>query len=65
MATAGPAPLAQRASHGAVSLAAGFLAGLALFLAVGASAGDAVFSALALAALVAVTRTLLRPAVRP
>ena len=48
----------ERATHGAVSLAAGFLAGFALFLAIGATTGDAVFSALSLAALVAVTRVL-------
>ncbi|WP_324663997.1 hypothetical protein [Haloarcula sediminis] len=58
MSTADPA--VERASHGAVSLAAGFLAGFALFLAIGASTGDAAFSALALAALVAVTRLLSR-----
>jgi len=58
MSTARPGPVVQRASHGALSLVAGFLAGLVLFLAIGAATGDAVFSALALAALVAVTRTL-------
>lgn len=51
-------PVVERASHGVVSLAAGFLAGLSLFLAIGASTGDAVFSALAIAALVAITRSL-------
>jgi len=60
MSTANPLPAVEQASHGAVSLAAGFLAGLGLFIAVGASTGDAVFSALALAALVAVTRALTR-----
>lgn len=60
MSTATQTPTVQRASHGAVSLAAGFLTGLALFLAIGASTGDAVFSALTLAALVAVTRVLTR-----
>ena len=58
MSTATRTPAVERASHGALSLVAGFLAGLVLFLAIGASTGDAVFSALALAALVAVTRTL-------
>ena len=58
MSTARPLPVVERASHGAVSLLAGFLAGLALFLAIGAATGDAVFSALGLAALVAVTRAL-------
>jgi len=58
MSTASRLPVLERASHGAISLVAGFLAGFALFLAIGASTGDAVFSALALAALVAVTRTL-------
>jgi hypothetical protein len=50
----------ERASHGVVSLAAGFLSGFVLFLAIGAATGDAVFSALSLAALVAVTRGLTR-----
>ncbi|MDS0283412.1 hypothetical protein [Haloarcula onubensis] len=59
MSTASSLPV-ERVSHGAVSLAAGFLAGLTLFLAIGASTADAVFSSLALAALVAVTRTLTR-----
>jgi len=58
MSTASRLPVVERASHGAVSLVAGFLAGLALFLGIGASTGDAVFSALALAALVAATRAL-------
>jgi len=53
-------PVLQRVSHGAVSLVAGFCAGLALFLAIGAAMGDAVFSALALAALVAVSRSMPR-----
>jgi hypothetical protein len=60
MSTASHLPVVERASHGAVSLFAGFLAGLALFLGIGASTGDAVFSALALASLVAVTRVLTR-----
>jgi len=60
MSTVSRLPTVERASHGILSLVAGFLAGLALFLAIGASTGDAVFSALALAALVAVTRTLAR-----
>jgi len=63
MSTATRVPVAERASHGVVSLAAGFLAGLALFLGIGASTSDAVFSALALAALVALTRTLTLPTV--
>ena len=58
MSTASYMPVVERASHGVVSLAAGFLAGLSLFLAIGASTGDAVFSALAIAALVAITRSL-------
>lgn len=58
MSTASRLPFIERASHGALSLAAGFLAGLVLFLSIGASTGDAVFSALALAALVAATRSL-------
>ena len=60
MSTASRLPVVERASHGAISLVAGFLAGFVLFLTIGASTGDAVFSALALAALVAVTRTLSR-----
>ncbi len=60
MSTANRLPAVERASHGAVSLVAGFLAGLGLFLAIGASTGDAVFSALVLAALVALTRALTR-----
>ena len=63
MSTATRTPAVERASHGALSLVAGFLAGLVLFLAIGASTGDAVFSALALASLVAVTRALTLPAV--
>jgi len=62
MSTANRLPTIERASHGVVSLAAGFLAGLALFLAIGASPSDAVFSALVLAALVAVTRALAQDA---
>lgn len=62
MSTASHRPVVERASHGVVSFAAGFLAGLVLFLAIGASTGDAVFSSLALAATVAVTRTLSRRA---
>jgi len=58
MSTASRLPVVRWASHGAVSLASGFFAGIGLFLAIGASTGDAVFSALALAALVALTRTL-------
>lgn len=60
MSTANRPPVVRRVSHGAVSLASGFLAGTGLFLAIGASTGDAVFSALALSALVAGTRTLSR-----
>ncbi|MBX0323727.1 hypothetical protein EGH21_11880 [Halomicroarcula sp. F13] len=60
MATAGSRPVHRRVSHGAVSLVAGFLAGLALFLAVGAATDDAVFSALSLALVVAVSRALVR-----
>lgn len=63
MSTASRRPVFQRASHGALSLVAGFLAGVVLFLAIGASADDAVFSAFALAALVAATRTLVRSVV--
>jgi len=59
MSTHRRSPVARRASHSAVSLAAGFLAGLVLFLGLGAAVNDAVFSALALAALVAASRTLL------
>jgi len=59
MSTAKHLPV-ERASHGAVSLTAGFLAGVTLFLAIGASTGDAVFSALVLAVAVAATRALTR-----
>jgi len=53
-------PLLAQASHGALSLTAGFVAGVALFLAIGASPTDAVVSAASLAALVALVRTLTR-----
>jgi len=59
MSTRRESPLVRRASHSAVSLAAGFLTGVVLFLALGAALNDAVFSALTLAALVAASRTLL------
>lgn len=59
MSTQGRSPLVRRASHSAVSLTAGFLAGLLLFLVLGAATNDAVFSAFALAVLVAASRTLL------
>jgi len=58
MSTARPNPVVRRASHGVVSLTAGFCTGLLFFLAIGAAADDAVFSALALALLVAVSRGL-------
>jgi hypothetical protein len=45
-------------THGTVSLAAGFLTGLALFVLLGATTEDAVFSALALALVVAASRGL-------
>jgi hypothetical protein len=60
MSTSTPRRVASRAGHGAVSLTAGFVAGLALFLAIGAATGDAVFSALSLAVLVTVGRYLNR-----
>jgi len=58
MVTARPNQVVRHASHGAVSLTAGFLTGLLFFLALGAAAEDAVFSALALALVVAVSRGL-------
>ncbi|WP_254272038.1 hypothetical protein [Haloarcula marina] len=60
MSTVGRTPVRRRASHGAVSLAAGFLAGFAFFVTIGAATGDAVFSALSLALLVAAHRALFR-----
>lgn len=51
-------PLARRATHGVVSLTAGFLAGFVLFVAVGAATNDAAFSALVLAVVVAASRFL-------
>jgi len=51
-------PVVHHASHGLVSLTAGFLTGLVFFTAIGAAADDAIFSALALALLVAVSRGL-------
>jgi len=53
-----PRPIAHRVTHGTVSLAAGFLTGLALFVLLGATTEDAVFSALALALVVAASRGL-------
>ena len=58
MSSVRPNPVVRHASHGVVSLTAGFLTGLLFFLALGAAADDAVFSALALALLVAVSREL-------
>ncbi|MBX0295097.1 hypothetical protein [Haloarcula nitratireducens] len=58
MATAEPVPVARRASHGVVSLVAGFLTGFALFSAIGAAPNDALFSALSVALLVAFSRSL-------
>ena len=63
MSTARQPAVVERASHGVVSLVAGFLSGFVLFLAIGAATGDAVFSALAIAGLVALTRTLVLVAV--
>jgi hypothetical protein len=60
MSTTTPRRVVSRASHGAVSLTAGFIAGLVMFLAVGAATGDAVFSALSLAVLVTLGRYLNR-----
>jgi hypothetical protein len=51
-------PIARRATHGVVSLTAGFLAGFVLFVAVGAATNDAIFSALVLAVVVAASRSL-------
>lgn len=58
MSTEGRRPIARRATHGAVSLTAGFLTGIALFVVIGAALNDAVFSALVLAIVVAVSRVL-------
>jgi len=58
MSTARSNQVVHHASHGFVSLAAGFLTGLLFFLTIGAAADDAVFSALALALVVAVSRGL-------
>jgi len=52
-------PLLGQASHSAISLVSGFVAGLTVFLLLGARLNDAVFSALVLAAVVAGSRTLL------
>ena len=56
MSTAPSGPVVRHASHGAVSLLAGFLTGFALFVAVGAATTDATFSALVLALFVTLTR---------
>lgn len=53
-------PVTRRASHGVVSLVAGFLTGFALFSAIGAAPDDALFSALSVALLVAFSRSLAR-----
>lgn len=58
MVTARQTHVLRHASHGVVSLTAGFLTGLLFFLALGAAINDAVFSALALALIVAVSREL-------
>jgi len=58
MSTESRRPIARRATHGAVSLTAGFLTGIVLFVVIGAALNDAVFSALVLAIVVAVSRVL-------
>ncbi|WP_135304045.1 hypothetical protein [Haloarcula amylovorans] len=58
MATAEPLSVTRRASHGVVSLVAGFLTGFALFLTIGAAPNDALFSAVSIALLVALSRSL-------
>jgi hypothetical protein len=56
MANIARASVGRATRHGTVSLLAGFVTGLILFLTVGAAFDDAVFSALALAVLVTIHR---------
>lgn len=58
MSTARQNEVVRHASHGVVSLTAGFCTGFLFFLALGAATDDAIFSALALALVVAVSRGL-------
>ena len=58
MATASRQRVTRTTRHGMVSLTAGFLAGVVLFIVIGASVNDAVISALSLATIVTVSRLL-------
>ncbi|MFC7077239.1 hypothetical protein [Haloarcula halophila] len=58
MSTARQQRVSRTTRHGMVSLTAGFIAGVTLFLLIGAGVNDAVISALSLATIATISRLL-------